>query len=433
MSSHLENLLLYMPIAPNASINILNTTINTNTSTIHYLQEFVIKLPEKIPYFRDQPSLNPEILKQLQIHIKSNIIISGPNNSGRTTLVLDLAKSMNLNYKFVNSIDNINQYTNFNGILIFKNLENLTPQRSEFATETQLQNTTKLLKFLHAANPFYAVCICENANKLDAALRRNGRFGSEILKNQLTLSERIYICQLCGVENQNQIEISNRTVNYTKGELERVCQIFLLNRSVLDAVRQVKHAQTGLEQFEPRVKFETKWHQTEIANLIHNFTPFVKFPEIAKKYDFVPQNVLIMGASGSGKTTLITNFLSTLEIYSLFQFKLQQILSMYVGESEMNLREMFRAARQRAPAVIVIEGIDAIFGDREAKDSNTRLLTALLTELDGARQNDQVFVVATAIEKVDDALTRFGRLGLKVVLGENGAPKEEEILVEGSE
>ena len=66
------------------------------------------------------------------------------------------------------------------------------------------------------------------------------------------------------------------------------------------------------------------------------------------------------------------------------------------------------------------EGIDNLFGQRDKgqEDNNTaaRLLTTLLTELDGAADNDNVFVIATSCGDVDSALKRFGRIGLVVEL-----------------
>lgn len=95
-----------------------------------------------------------------------------------------------------------------------------------------------------------------------------------------------------------------------------------------------------------------------------------------------------------------------------------QLYSMYVGEGEQNLREAFRRARLAAPSLLFLDEIDALAPKREASgggggaDVGTRLLSALLTEMDGLEGATGVIVVGATNRPhaLDAALLRPGRL-----------------------
>jgi cell division protease FtsH len=85
-----------------------------------------------------------------------------------------------------------------------------------------------------------------------------------------------------------------------------------------------------------------------------------------------------------------------------------------VGESEENLRRIFRKARQSAPAVIVFDEIDAFAharGTYAGSGVEHSMVNQLLTEMDGFRKNENVFVIGTTnlLSSVDPALLRPGR------------------------
>ena len=95
-----------------------------------------------------------------------------------------------------------------------------------------------------------------------------------------------------------------------------------------------------------------------------------------------------------------------------------QLLNKWVGESEKAINEVFRRARFAAPTVIFFDEIDSIAGKRGSDGSSSssgvgdRILTQLLTELDGINPRNQiVFIAATnRPDIIDPALLRPGRL-----------------------
>ena len=131
-----------------------------------------------------------------------------------------------------------------------------------------------------------------------------------------------------------------------------------------------------------------------------------------------PKGALICGPPGSGKT-LIAKALATEAAVNFVSVKGPELLSMYVGESERGLRDVFRKARQAAPCIIFFDEIDALASTRSrgGNDSGVaaRVLSQLLTELDGIEELKGVFVLAATnrLDLLDPALLRPGRFDIQ--------------------
>jgi transitional endoplasmic reticulum ATPase len=130
----------------------------------------------------------------------------------------------------------------------------------------------------------------------------------------------------------------------------------------------------------------------------------------------VPKGFILYGDPGTGKTLFakaIANKLNaTVQIVSG-----PEILEMWWGKSEENLRNIFATARRNAPSVIIFDEFDSIARKRgSAPDGGAMaansLMAQLLTELDGFHPNDGVLVIATTnrIRDIDLALMRPSRL-----------------------
>ncbi len=125
-----------------------------------------------------------------------------------------------------------------------------------------------------------------------------------------------------------------------------------------------------------------------------------------------PKGILLYGPPGTGKTLLAKAVANESEA-NFIAIKGPEVLSKWVGESEKNIREIFRKARQAAPTVIFIDEIDAI-APRRGTDVNRvtdRLINQLLTEMDGIQENSGVVVIGATNRPdiIDPALLRPGR------------------------
>jgi cell division protease FtsH len=134
---------------------------------------------------------------------------------------------------------------------------------------------------------------------------------------------------------------------------------------------------------------------------------------IARIESLIPRGMIFWGPPGTGKTlfakAMATSLGAAVQIVSGPELK-----SKWVGESEENLRAVFMKARQSAPSVIVFDELDsfaAARGTYTGSGVEHSMVNQLLTEMDGFRKEELVFVVGTTnfVESLDGALMRPGR------------------------
>ena len=145
-----------------------------------------------------------------------------------------------------------------------------------------------------------------------------------------------------------------------------------------------------------------------------------------------PRGVLLYGPPGGGKTFLL-RALAGSGALNVFAVKGAELLDKYVGESERAVRELFRKAADAAPSLIFLDEVDALAPRRGGStDSGVadRVVAALLTELDGATPLRDVVVVGATNrpELVDPALLRPGRLERLVFVPPPDAEARADIL-----
>ena len=127
----------------------------------------------------------------------------------------------------------------------------------------------------------------------------------------------------------------------------------------------------------------------------------------------LPRGVIFHGPPGTGKT-YFAKAIATAMNATVIVVSGPELKSKWVGESEENLRRIFRQARQAAPSVIVFDEIDAFAHQRGTyigSGVEHSMVNQLLTEMDGFRGSESVFVVGTTnfLESLDGALLRPGR------------------------
>jgi len=141
-----------------------------------------------------------------------------------------------------------------------------------------------------------------------------------------------------------------------------------------------------------------------------------------------PKGVLLYGPPGTGKTLLARACAAQTKSCYL-KLAGPQLVQMFIGDGAKLVRDAFMLAREKAPAIIFIDELDAIgtkrfdsdiSGDREVQ----RTMLELLNQLDGFSSDTQVKVIAATnrIDILDPALLRSGRLDRKI---EFPLPNEE--------
>lgn len=127
----------------------------------------------------------------------------------------------------------------------------------------------------------------------------------------------------------------------------------------------------------------------------------------------IPRGMIFWGPPGTGKT-LFAKAMATALGAAVTIVSGPELKSKWVGESEENLRQVFTRARQAAPAIIVFDELDSFAtarGTYQGSGVEHSMVNQLLTEMDGFRKDELVFVVGTTnlVESLDPALLRPGR------------------------
>jgi cell division protease FtsH len=147
--------------------------------------------------------------------------------------------------------------------------------------------------------------------------------------------------------------------------------------------------------------------------------------------------VLLVGPPGTGKTLLARAVAGEANV-PFFYISASEFIEMFVGLGAARVRDLFKQARERAPAIVFIDEIDSIGQSRAGAAGNQlgahqeqeQTLQQLLTEMDGFEPNSGVIIIAASNrpEVLDAALLRPGRFDRQIVVNLPNIKGREEIL-----
>src|SRR4051812_29687382 len=189
-----------------------------------------------------------------------------------------------------------------------------------------------------------------------------------------------------------------------------------------------------IEEERPRVTLNDVGGLEEVkARLDAAFLAPLQNPELRAYYGkSLRGGLLLYGPPGCGKTFLARAVAGELGA-DFFALGLNDVLDMWLGESERKLHDAFAAARRASPCVLFLDELDALGQKRShlRHSGGRNVVNQLLAELDGAQaDNEGVFVLAATNHPwdVDTALRRPGRLDRTVLVLPPDEPAREAIL-----
>ena len=161
----------------------------------------------------------------------------------------------------------------------------------------------------------------------------------------------------------------------------------------------------------------------------------IDHPEKFEKFGMQPsRGVLFYGPPGCGKTLLAKAVASECSA-NFVSIKGPELLTMWFGESEANVREVFDKARAAAPCVLFFDELDSVGVARgssqgDAGGAGDRVMNQLLTEIDGVGAKKNVFFIGATNrpELLDEALLRPGRLDQLIYIPLPDLPARQGIL-----
>merc|ERR1719431_353346 len=146
----------------------------------------------------------------------------------------------------------------------------------------------------------------------------------------------------------------------------------------------------------------------------------------------LPKGCLLVGPPGTGKTLLARAVAGQAGV-PFFHASGSEFDEVLVGQGARRVRDLFKAAKEKAPCVIFIDEIDSVGGKRSSSTLHpyaNQTINQLLSEMDGFLSNEGVIVLGATnrSEDLDKALLRPGRFDTEVMVGKPDVKGRREIL-----
>jgi transitional endoplasmic reticulum ATPase len=441
---------------------------------------------QKIREMIELPLRHPELFERLGVEAPKGVLLHGPPGTGKTLLAKAVANETNAHFISISGPEIMSKFygeseerlreifkeaqENAPSIIFIDELDAIAPKREEVTGEVERRVVAQLLSLMDGISTrgnIIVIGATNRPNAIDPALRRPGRFDREIEIGVPDRQGRLEILQIHTrnmplAEDVDLGRLADVTHGFVGADLEALCKEAAIRalRRVLPEINleaesipieilnkitvKMEDFQEALKDVEPSAMREVlvevpnvKWDDVgDLESIKEELKEAVewplKYPEIfAHMNASPPKGILLYGPPGTGKTLLAKAVANESEA-NFISIKGPELLSKWVGESERAVREVFRKARQAAPCIIFFDEIDSIAPTRGSGigDSHVteRVISQLLTELDGLEELKNVVVIAATNRPdiVDPALLRPGRFDklLYIPLPDFNARKE---------
>jgi cell division protease FtsH len=193
---------------------------------------------------------------------------------------------------------------------------------------------------------------------------------------------------------------------------------------------------TKPQQMKPDSKSSIGWADVagadEAKAELHEVVEFLRDPTRFHALGAtVPKGILLHGPPGTGKT-LLAKAVAKESGAEFFSQSAAAFVEMFAGLGAARIRRLFAEARAHRPAVIFIDEIDAVGGERGSDNNSEReqTLNQLLVEMDGFNTTGDLVVIAASnlLEKLDPALLRPGRFDRQIFVSPPDVTGREAIL-----
>ncbi|MFQ5909201.1 MAG: CDC48 family AAA ATPase, partial [Thermoplasmata archaeon] len=426
------------------------------------------------------PLKHAELFERLGIDPPKGVLLYGPPGTGKTMIAKAVANEAGAYFSSIQGPEIMSKYygqseerlrekfeeaeKNAPSVLFIDELDSIAPKREEVTGEVERRVVAQLLTLMDGLSGRGNVIVIAATNReeaIDPALRRPGRFDREI---EIGVPDRkgrkeILLIHTRGMpiegsdEDRDAIltglaDITYGFVGADLAALAREAAMKALRRylpeidlekpippAVLEKMKVIKDDfKEALKEVEPsamrevlveipRVSWEDVGGLKDVKKVLKETIELpLKDPEVFKRMGITPpRGILLYGPPGCGKT-LLAKAVANESKANFISIKGPEVMSKWVGESEKAVRQIFKKAKQVAPAIVFLDEIDAIAPRRGVSmgDSGVteRLVNQLLTSIDGLESLEGVVIVGATNRPdiVDPALLRAGRFGRLVLI-----------------
>jgi len=424
------------------------------------------------------PLKYPEVFERLGIEPPKGVFLYGPPGCGKTLIAKAVANETDAYFTDISGPEIMGKFygesearlrkvfedaqAHAPAILFIDEIDSIAPKREEMGGEKQVERRVvaqllALMDGLESRGQVIVIAATNIPNVIDPALRRPGRFDREIAIPIPDRNSRLEILHIHtrGMPLAKDVELA-RLADITHGfvgadlaalcreaamvtlrqllpevdfdlaeiPVEKLMKLEVTQEAFLEALREVEPSAIREVFVEtPNITWGDVGGLDEIKKrLIEAVEWPLKHAELfAQARVRPPKGILLTGPPGCGKTLLAKALAAESEL-NFISIKGPELMSKYVGESERGVREIFRKAKQAAPAILFFDEIDSLVPQRSAGGGDSlvaeRVISQFLTELDGIEELKGVLVLAATNrpDLVDPSLLRPGRFDLVLEL-----------------
>jgi len=418
------------------------------------------------------PLRHPQLFNTVGIPPPRGVLMYGPPGCGKTMIAQAVAAETGAFLITINGPEVMSKLAgesetnlrkafeeaeaNAPAIIFLDEIDSIAPKRDKAGGEVEKRIVSSLLTLMDSIKPTSHVVVIAATNRpniIDPALRRFGRFDRELDIGVPDDDGRLEVLRIktrnMKIDQSLDLEaIAKETHGFVGADLSQLCMEAALQcvrekseeididaesieAEVLDSLcitnDHFRHALTVCNPSALRENYvevpDVTWDDIGgLEEVKRELQELVQYPvEHADQFEkfgmSASKGVLFYGPPGCGKTLLAkaianecnSNFISV---------KGPELLTMWFGESEANVRDLFDKARAAAPCILFFDEMDSIAKQRGggggggSSEAGDRVINQILTEIDGVGSRKAIFVIGATNRPdiLDNAVMRPGRL-----------------------
>ncbi|MBN3314857.1 TERA ATPase, partial [Atractosteus spatula] len=417
------------------------------------------------------PLRHPALFKAIGVKPPRGILLYGPPGTGKTLVARAVANETGAFFFLINGPEIMSKLAgesesnlrkafeeaekNAPAIIFIDELDAIAPKREKTHGEVERRIVSQLLTLMDGLKQRSHVVVMAATNRpnsVDPALRRFGRFDREIDIGIPDATGRLEILQIhtknMKLSDDVDLErIATETHGHVGADVAALC-----SEAALQAIRKkmilidledetidadvLNSLAVTMDDFRwalgqsnpsalretvvevPQVNWEDIGGLDEVKRELQELVQYpVEYPDKFLKFGMTPsRGVLFYGPPGCGKTLLAKAIANECQA-NFVSIKGPELLTMWFGESEANVRDVFDKARQAAPCILFFDELDSIAKARgggvgDGGGAADRVINQILTEMDGMTNKKNVFIIGATNRPdiIDPAILRPGRL-----------------------
>jgi len=417
------------------------------------------------------PLRHPSLFKAIGVKPPRGILLYGPPGTGKTLIARAVANETGAFFFLINGPEIMSKLAgesesnlrkafeeaekNSPSIIFIDELDAIAPKREKTHGEVERRIVSQLLTLMDGLKQRSHVIVMAATNRpnsIDPALRRFGRFDREIDIGIPDATGRLEVLRIHTKnmklhEDVDLEKIAAESHGHVGADLAALCSEAALQqiREKMDLIdleddqidaEVLNSLAVTMDNFRyamgksspsalretvvevPNITWEDVGGLENVKRELQELVQYpVEYPDKFLKFGMQPsKGVLFYGPPGCGKTLLAKAIANECQA-NFISVKGPELLTMWFGESEANVRDVFDKARAAAPCVLFFDELDSIAKARggsvgDAGGAADRVINQILTEMDGMGAKKNVFIIGATNRPdiIDPAILRPGRL-----------------------